>query len=126
MENYAAAMSIPVDLGSIPDQLERFAAAYLLTTSGERVKAVAVPVSPEGGALRVTTPGRGSLANAAAHPDATLMWPPTDATEPAGFTLLVDGSAVVDGDDLLLTPTWAVLHKPAGSDHGPAVPGGCG
>ncbi len=126
MENYAAAMSIPVDLHSIPDQLRRFAAAYLLTTSGERVKAVAVGVAPEGEALRITTPGRGSLANAAAHPGATLMWPPTQATEPAGFTLLVDGTAAVDGDDLLLSPTWAVLHKPAGSDHGPAVAGGCG
>ena len=41
-------------------------------------------------------------------------------------TLLVDGTAAVDGDDLLLSPTWAVLHKPAGSDHGPAVAGGCG
>lgn len=119
-------MSIPVDLATIPDQLERFGTAYLLTTSGEKVKAVAAAPVLEDGRLRVAGPGRGSLANAAAHPDVTLMWPPTGRTEPAGFTLLVDGTATVDGEDVLLTPTSAVLHRPAGSDHGPAVPGGCG
>ena len=118
-------MSIPVDLATIVDQLERFDAAYLLTTSGERVKAVTVAPVLEAGVLRVAGPGRGSLGNAGAHPDVTLMWPPTDRTEPEGFTLLVDGTAAVEGEDLRVTPTWAVLHKPAGSDHGPAVPGGC-
>lgn len=126
MENYAAGMSIPVDLATIADQLAPFGSAYLLTTSGERVKAVAVVVRPEGGTLHVAAPGRGSLANAEARPDVTLMWPPTDRTEPEGFTLLVDGTATAEGEDLRVVPTWAVLHKPAGSDHGPAVPGGCG
>lgn len=119
-------MSIPVDLEALPDQLARFASAYLLTTSGTRVKAVAVAPVPEDGVLRVVGPGRGSLANADAQPSVTLLWPPTERTEPADFTLLVDGTAARDGDDLLVTPTWAVLHRPAGSDHGPAVPGGCG
>lgn len=118
-------MSIPVDLATIPEQLERFATAYLLTTSGEKVKAVAAAPVLEEGRLRVSGPGRGSLANAAAHPDVTLMWPPTGHTEPAGFTLLVDGTAAIDGEDVLVTPSWAVLHRPVGSDHGPAVPGGC-
>lgn len=118
-------MSIPVDLATIPEQLERFATAYLLTTSGEKVKAVAAAPVLEGGRLRVSGPGRGSLANAAAHADVTLMWPPTGRTEPAGFTLLVDGTAAIDGEDVLVTPSWAVLHRPVGSDHGPAVPGGC-
>ena len=126
VDDYAAAMSIPVELDSIAAQLQRFATAYLLTTSGEKVKAVAAAPVLEDGRLRVGGPGRGSLANAAAHPDVTLMWPPTERTEPAGFTLLVDGTAEADGEDLLVTPTWAVLHRPAGSDHGPAVPGGCG
>lgn len=125
-DNYPPSMSIPVGLDELEAQLQRFGAAYLLTTSGERVKAVAVHVVPEGGRLRAGAPGRGSLANAATHPDVTLLLPPTDGTEPEGFTLLVDGTGAVDGDDLLVTPTWAVLHKPAGSDHGPAVPGGCG
>lgn len=126
MENYRGSMSIPVDLASLPEQLERFATAYLLTTSGTRVKAVTCAPAVQGSGLRVAGPGRGSLANAEAQPQVTLLWPPTSVTEPAGFTLLVDGTAVRDGDDLVVTPTGAVLHRPAGSDHGPAVPGGCG
>ena len=43
-----------------------------------------------------------------------------------GLLLLVDGTAARDGEDLVVTPTGAVLHRPVGSDHGPAVPGGCG
>lgn len=119
-------MSIPVELDAIPEQLARFATAYLLTTSGTQVKAVAAAPVVEGELLRVPGPGRGSLANAEAQPAVTLLWPPTDETEPAGFTLLVDGAAARDGDDLVVTPTGAVLHRPAGSGHGPAVPGGCG
>ena len=126
MENYPADMSIPVDLEALPQQLARFATAYLLTTSGTAVKAVAAAPVVQDGLLRVPGPGRGSLANAEARPAVTLLWPPTGATEPTGFTLLVDGTAARDGDDLVVTPTWAVLHRPAGSDHGPAVPGGCG
>lgn len=126
VENYPATMSIPVDPAQLPAQLERFATAYLLTTSGTAVKAVAAAPVLQDGRLRVPAPGRGSLANVEAQPTVTLLWPPTGRTEPAGFTLLVDGEATPDGDDLLVTPTWAVLHRPAGSDHGPAVPGGCG
>jgi len=99
VDNYAAAMSIPVELDSIAVQLERFATAYLLTTSGEKVKAVAAAPVLEDGRLRVAGPGRGSLANAGAHPDVTLMWPPTDRTEPAAphavpaaFTVLPGGA----------------------------------
>ena len=120
------AMSIPVDLDAIPEQLARFATAYLLTTSGTGVKAVTCAPVAEGALRRVAGPGRGSLANAGTQPQVTLLWPPTEATEPAGFTLLVDGTAARDGDDLVVTPTGAVLHRPAGSGHGPAVPGGCG
>ncbi|MBF4162879.1 pyridoxamine 5'-phosphate oxidase [Nocardioides acrostichi] len=120
-------MSIPVDLADLPVQLERFGPAYLLTTSGEQVKAVAVlPRLSDDGTLRVSAPGRGSVANADARPSVTLMWPPQAATEPPGFTLLVDGEATTEGDDVLVSPTWAVLHKPAGNTDGPAVPGGCG
>jgi hypothetical protein len=29
------------------------------------------------------------------------------------FSVIVDGDARVDGDRLEVTPTWAVLHRPA-------------
>jgi hypothetical protein len=116
-------MSIPVDLADVARQLSEFERAYLLSTADERLKVVSVRVvvPGDGGSLLVRTPGRGSVANVTANPVVTLLFPPVDdaarvGTEPAahpGFSLLVDGRAVVDGDDLRITPTGAVLHKPA-------------
>ena len=58
MENYPASMSIPVDPAQLPAQLERFETAYLLTTSGMAVKAVAAAPVLQDGRLRVPAPGR--------------------------------------------------------------------
>jgi len=64
---------------------------------------------PEDGALRVDTPGRGSIANVGVNQVVTLLFLPL--TNP-GMSLLVDGTAVADGDDIVITPTGAVLHRP--------------
>ena len=48
------------------------------------------------------------------------------ASSHRGFTLLVDGTGAVDGDDVRVTPTGAVLHRPAGHADGPPAPDGCG
>lgn len=105
-------MSIPVDVDRLGETLTDFRAGYLLTSSDGRVKVVsAVPVLVDG-VLRVAAPGRGSLANVAANAEVTLLWPPPLP----GLSLLVDGTAVVDGDDVMVTPTSAVLHKPAPED----------
>ena len=53
----------------------------------------------------------------------TLVFPPR---EPRGFTLLVDGTAEVAGDDVRITPATAVLHRPASHADGPPAPDGCG
>jgi len=121
-------MSIPVDLGDLPDRLDERGHGYLLTTAGEQVKVVAcLPLHAEG-VIRVTDPGRGSVANVRANEVVTLLWSPlVDASDGSpGHSLVVDGTAVVDGDDVLVTATGAVLHRPHGSDEGPEVPGGCG
>jgi hypothetical protein len=105
-------MSIPVTLDRLGETLTGFDAGFLLTTGGAaggRVKAVsAVPVL-EGAVLRAAAPGRGSLANVAANPVVTLLYPPRTAPD---YSLLVDGTAVVEGDDVVITPTSAVLHRP--------------
>lgn len=103
-------MSIPVDVNDLARTLADFGAGYLLTTGGGRVKAVSVAPELADGVLLVRGPGRGSCANAAANPVVTALFPPLAAP---GFTLLVDGTAEVDGDDVRLRPTSAVLHKAA-------------
>lgn len=117
-------MSIPVDVVDLARALTDFGAGYLLTVSDHgRVKAVTVEPELVDGALVVSGPGRGSCANVAANPAVTLLFPPP---EPRGFTLLVDGTAEVAGDDVRVVPEHAVLHRPAAHADGPPAPGGCG
>jgi hypothetical protein len=116
-------MSIPVEVGDLGKALEGFGAGYLLTSSDGKVKVVTVEPSVADGVVRVEAPGRGTLANLAGNPAVTLVFPPL---EQRGFTLLVDGAAEVDGDDVRVTPSGAVLHRPASHADGPPAPDGCG
>jgi hypothetical protein len=102
-------MSVVVELADLPDRLREFDRGYLLTSQSGLVKVVSVRAVPNSGGLRIAAPGRGSVANVDGNPNVTLVFPPlTDA----GLTLLVDGIGAVDGDDVLVTPTSAILHKP--------------
>jgi hypothetical protein len=101
-------MSILVDLADLPRTLADFDRGYLLTTADGRVKAVSVRAEVSGADLRVAAPGRGSVANVGAHPVVTLLFPPPES---GGFTLLVDGRATAEADDVVVTPSGAVLHK---------------
>jgi hypothetical protein len=117
-------MSIPVDIDDLGKTLADFGPGYLLSTSGDgRVKAVTVePVLAEA-ELVVVGPGRGSSANVAANPTVTLLFPPL---APRGYTLLIDGTAELAGDDVRISPATAVLHRPAAHGDGPPAPDGCG
>jgi len=117
-------MSIPVDVADLARALEDFEAGYLLTVSAaSTVKVVTVEPTLTDGALLATTPGKGTLANLADNTAVTLVFPPL---QPRGFTLLVDGTAEVTGDDVRIVPSGAVLHRPASHADGPPAPGGCG
>ena len=117
-------MSIPVAVSDLNTALADFGAGYLLSAApGGRVKAVTVEPRVLDGLLRVGGPGRGSLANVGANAQVTLLFPPLAQR---GYTLLVDGEAVVEGEDVLVTPLRAVLHRPGAHSDGPAAPGGCG
>lgn len=103
-------MSIPVQISELEATLADFGAGYLLTADAEgRVKVVSiVPTWTDG---RVTcAPSRGSARNLAVNPHATLVFPPLSA---GGMSLLVDGSGVADDEGIAVTPTSAVLHRPA-------------
>ncbi len=116
-------MSIPVEVGDLGKALEGFGTGYLLTSSDGRVKVVSVEPSVVDGTVRVPAPGRGTLANLAGNPAVTLVFPPL---EQRGYTLLVDGTAETDGDDVHISATGAVLHRPAAHADGPPAPDGCG
>ncbi|QIG44353.1 pyridoxamine 5'-phosphate oxidase [Nocardioides anomalus] len=105
-------MSIPVDVADLARALEDFGAGYLLTTRDGAVKVVSVAPTLSDGTLTARGPGRGTLANLAANAQVTLVFPPR---EDSGMTLLVDGTGAVEGEDVQVTPTSAVLHRPA--DH---------
>lgn len=116
-------MSVKVDLDKLADTLADFSFAYLVTV-GDDFGAHTVAVDPVlvDGALGVGSVGNSTRRNASAHPNVTLVWPPR---EPGGYTLIVDGSAVVADDGLRVEPNGAVLHRKPGPDSPPAA-SGCG
>lgn len=116
-------MSIPVALSDLAATLERFGSGFLLTTAGERIKVVVVDPVIEGSSLRISDPGGGTRTNLAANPVLTLTYAPLTPREHA---LIIDGTGRVDGSDVVVTPTGAVLHRPASHASGPVPEDGCG
>jgi hypothetical protein len=106
-------MSIAVSLDELRQKIDEFRTdAYILTVRDDgRAHSVAVPVRWEGDEL-VIPAGNTTMANARARPLVALLWPPN---EPGGFSLIVDADARVDGQEITLQPTKAVLHRPAPS-----------
>lgn len=117
-------MSIPVEIERLGEVLADHGPGYLLTTSRDgRVKAVTVEPALTDGVLCCAA-SRGSAANLADNPAATLLFPPR---RERGHTLLVDGTARADDDTIAFTPVSAVLHRPAAhADGAPASAGDCG
>jgi hypothetical protein len=116
-------MSIPVKVELLGEALADHGPGYLLTVSGDgRVKAVTVEPTLVDGVLRCAA-SRGSAANLAGNPAATLLFPPRVER---GYTLLVDGTAAVDGEEISFSPTSAVRHRPAAHADGAATSGDCG
>ena len=103
-------MSVAVELDDLQATSASYGWAYLMTVRDDlRPHAVAVSPTWADGAL-VMAVGRGSARNALTRSSITLCYPPLDTT---GFSLIVDGIAAVEGDVVTLTPTAAVLHRPA-------------
>ncbi len=116
-------MSIPVELQTLADVIARYRCAYLMTSSDQGPPhAVQVVAGLQGGDLLVRGVGRRTREYASARPAVGLLWPP--ASE-ADHTLIVDGRAAVTADVIRITPTRAVLHRPAPRP-GPTVAGSCG
>ncbi|GAA1159291.1 pyridoxamine 5'-phosphate oxidase family protein [Ornithinicoccus hortensis] len=107
-------MSIPVDLAALEEALGRHDTAYLLTGGAGRPHVGEVFPRLVDGAILLDEPGRTARRVVGEHPTVTVLLPPR---ERAGYTLIVDGEAVLDGEVLRITPSHAVLHRAAA--HGP-------
>lgn len=119
---YRGRMSIPVAVHALASKMEEYGWAYLLTVRDDQRPHV-VAISPEwDGDVLVSDVGRGTAANAAARSSISLCFPPPDRD---GYSLIVDGTAAVDGTTLRFSPTGAVLHRPAAPDF-EASSEGCG
>jgi hypothetical protein len=113
-------VSIAVSLRDLHDRIEACGPQAFLVTVAEAGEAhvVSVVVRRDGDALAFDA-GRTSRANLAARPVATLLWP-SRSFDNGEYSLIVDGDGVVaaDGDEVVVRPTAAVLHRIAGSTVG--------
>lgn len=114
-------MSIAVDLEGLAAAVADYGSAHLLSTDGTKVRTVCADVTLTDGVFRAPR-SKSTAKNVAANPVVTLLFPPTVHH---GYSLIVDGTAQVTGEELLVTPTNAVLHRPAAHSDGPIAPGGC-
>ncbi len=106
-------MSIPVALDDLGATLASYPWGFFVTVGDDlRAHSLAVPTRFHDGALHASV-GRSTLANITARPDVTMVFPHLEAGE---YSLILDGVAVADtnfGDDVVFTPSFAVLHRPA-------------
>jgi hypothetical protein len=93
--------------------------AHLVTVGDGGPHITVVDVSVDGERLALAGVGSRSTSNLQANPAVTLLWQPPAEGERG---LIVDGTAEVDGEAVVVSPTKAILHRPALDEHG--VPAG--
>ena len=109
-------MSIKIEPTLIGEHLAGREFVYLISSSNERSHVVALRPVLTNNIARFANTGRTPLANVAANSSVTLTWPQCDSTqthEHSKYSLVADGIAVVEGDEVLVTITNAVFHRPA-------------
>ena len=109
-------MSVKIEPTHIGEHLAGREFVYLITNSNERSHVVALRPVMLNDTARFSNTGRTPLANVAANSSVTLTWPPCDSSqshEHAKYSLIADGVAAVDDDELVVIITNAVFHRPA-------------
>lgn len=97
-------------LADLESTLVEYPWAYLVTVSDQqRAHSLAVPTHYVDGVFAAAA-GRGTCANARARPNVTMVFPPASGIH---HSLIVDGLARVSDGQVEITPTNAVLHRPA-------------
>lgn len=103
-------MSKPVDIGALSKIVDDYGFAYLITIAdGDRIHTSVVAPTVDGQRLLVPAPSSRVQANAGQRPKVSLIWPPG---EPDGYSLIMDGAAQFDGENLSVVPSRAILHRP--------------
>lgn len=103
-------MSVVVTIDELPNALRDYPWGYLMTVRDDlRVHTLAVPTDWRSGAFHASV-GRSTRANIDARSDVTMVFP---HPQPGGYSLIVDGTAAVVDDEVVFSPTSAVLHRPA-------------
>jgi hypothetical protein len=105
-------------MAGLADAIGERRLAHLVTVGGGPHVTV-VEVRLEGDRLALAGVGSRSTANLLANPAVTLLWQPPAEGERG---LIVDGTAEVDGDVVRVSPTKAILHRPALDEQG--IPAG--
>lgn len=110
-----SAMSIRIELDVLADEVLRWGFGYLVTVSDDgRPHVIAlIPSVVDSSAplLRFDAGGGRACRNAAQRSDVAVVFPPADHSD--GFSLVLDGSATVDGAFVDVVVTSALLHRPA-------------
>jgi len=114
-------VSIKVDPDGLAAAVADHGSAHVLSTDGTLVRTVCADVDLVDGVFHVPW-SKSTAANIRTNPSVTLLFPPP---QHHGYSLIVDGTADDTGDELVVTPTNAVLHRPASHSDGPIAPGEC-
>jgi hypothetical protein len=118
---YGDRMSVKMSVDELFDAVPDWGACYLLTVSDDvrphllALRPTVVAGSGDAGrVLRFDAGGGRACRNVAARPDVTLVFPPHTGSD--GMSLVVDGTGMVDGAIVDVTPTSVVLHRKAPGD----------
>ena len=103
-------MAVTEPLQRLRQEMATFGGSpYLLTVTEEhRPHCATVEVTCNDEDLVITSPGSHGATDPREHPQVSLLWPPA---EPGGYALIVDGTAVAKGTELVVRPTRAVMHR---------------
>jgi Pyridoxamine 5'-phosphate oxidase len=109
-------MSVSVDIERLRDKTDEFGPLAFVVTVNEdgRAHIVSAEVAWRDDRL-VAGAGRRTGANVGERPSVTVLWPPVGD---GGFSLLVDGTAGLEGDQVVIAPDSAILHRMAVADDG--------
>jgi prepilin-type processing-associated H-X9-DG protein len=109
-------MSIKVELDALADEVAARPFGYLLTAGDDGPPHSGAATFTWADGRLVTGAGKTTRRHVGERSTVSLLWPPA---EPGGYSLIVDGDATIVGADdpasatVHITPTWAVLHRPA-------------